>query len=67
MLDLLCLVISFIFGLLDLISSSPLFLSQIRYAIGLLCLVCLAGSLYLGLPVWNGHVALVEAELYFIL
>jgi len=28
----------------------------------LLCLVCFAGSLYLGFRVWKGHVALAEAE-----
>ena len=32
------------------------------YAIVLLCLVCFAGSLYLGFRVWNGHVTLVKAE-----
>jgi len=37
------------FGLFDLISAPPLSLSQIGYAIVLLCLVCFAGSLYLGL------------------
>jgi len=46
-----------------LISASPLFLSQIGYAILLLCLVCFAGSLYLGFQVWNGHITLVKAEL----
>jgi len=45
-----------------LISAPPLSLSQIGYAIVLLCLVCFAGSLYLGFRVWNGHVALAEAE-----
>ena len=57
----------FIFGLLYLISASPLSLSQIDYDIILLCLVCFAGSLYLGFRVWNGQVALVEAELCFVL
>ena len=37
-------------------------LSQIGYAIVLLCLVCFAGSLYLGFRVCNGHVALAKAE-----
>jgi len=37
------------------------------YAIVLLCLVCFAGSLYLGFQVWNGHVALVKAELGILL
>jgi len=32
------------------------------YAIVLLCLVCFAGSLYLGFRVWNGHVALAKGE-----
>ena len=45
-----------------MISAPPLSLSQIGYAIVLLCLVCFAGSLYLGFRVWNGHVALVKAE-----
>ena len=45
-----------------MISAPPLFLSQIGYASVLLCLVCFAGSLYLGFRVWNGHVALVKAE-----
>jgi len=52
----------FIFGLFDLFSAPPLPLSQIGYAIVLLCLVCLAGSLYLGFRVWNGHVTLGKAE-----
>ena len=52
----------FIFGLFDLISAPPLSLSQISYAIVLLCLVCFAGSLYLGFRVWDGHVTLVKAE-----
>jgi len=47
----------FIFGLFDLISAPPLSLSQIGYAIVLLCLVCFAGTLYLGFWIWNGHVA----------
>jgi len=46
----------------DLISAPPLSLSQIGYSIVLLCLVCFAGSLYLGFRVWNGHVTLVTAE-----
>ena len=50
-----------------MISAPPLSLSQIGYAIVLLCLVCFAGSLYLGIWVWNGHVAQVEAELCFFL
>ena len=37
-------------------------LSQIGYAIELLCLVCFVGSLYLGFRVWNGHVTLAKAE-----
>jgi len=53
---------SFIFGLFGLISAPPLSLSQIGYAIVLLCLVCIVGSLYLGFRVWNGHVTLVKAE-----
>jgi len=53
----------FILALFDLISASPLALSQIGYAIVLLCLVCFAGSLYLGFRIWNGHVTLVQAEL----
>ena len=43
-------------------SAPPLSLSQIGYAIVLLCLVCFVGSLYLGFRVWNGHVALAKAE-----
>ena len=58
--DLLCLVDLY---LVYLISAPPLSLSQIGYAILLLCLACFAGSLYLGFWVWNGHVQLVEAEL----
>jgi len=57
---------SFIFGLFDLISAPPLSLSQIGYAIVLLCLVCFAGSLYLGFRVWNSHVRLGKAELCFV-
>ena len=57
----------YIFGLFDLISAPPLSLSLIGYAIVLLCLVCFAGSEYLGLRVWNGHLALVKAELCFFL
>ena len=45
-----------------MISTPPLSLSQIGYAIVLLYLVCFAGSLYLGFRVWNGHVTLVKAE-----
>jgi len=45
-----------------LISAPPLSLSQIGYAIVLLCLVSFAGSLYLGFRVWNGHVILAKAE-----
>jgi len=45
-----------------LISAPPLSLSQIGYAIVLLCLVCFMGSLYLGFRVWNGHVTLAKAE-----
>ena len=45
-----------------MISAPPLSLSQIGYAIVLLCLVCFGGSLYLGFRVWNGHVALAKAE-----
>jgi len=52
----------FIFGLFDLISAPPLSLSQIGYAIVLLCLVCFVGSLYLGFRVWNGYVTLAKAE-----
>jgi len=52
----------FIFGLFDLISAPPLPLSQIGYAIVLLCLVCFVGSLYLGFRVWKGHVTLARAE-----
>ena len=45
-----------------MISAPPLSLSQIGYAIVLPCLVCFAGSLYLGFRVWNGHVALAKDE-----
>jgi len=45
-----------------LISAEPLSLSQIGYAIVLLCLVCFVESLYLGFRVWNGHVTLAKAE-----
>jgi len=45
-----------------LISAPPLPLSQIGYAIVLLCLVCCIGSLYLEFQVWNGHVTLAKAE-----
>jgi len=45
-----------------LISAPPLSLSQIGYAIVLVCLVCFIGSLYLGFRVWNGHVTLAKAE-----
>jgi len=57
----------FIFCLFDLISAPPLSLSQIGYAIVLVCLVCFAGSLYLGFRIFNGHIALEEAELCFFL
>ena len=46
----------------DLILAPPLSLSQIGYAIVLLYLVCVVGSLYLGFRVWNGHVTLAKAE-----
>jgi len=65
--DLLCLVIWFIFGLLDLISAPPLSLSQIGYAIVLLCLVCFVACLYLGFRLWNGLVTLVKAADCFFL
>jgi len=52
----------FIFGLFDLISAPPLSLNQIGYAMGMLCLVCIIGSLYLGFRVWNGDVTLANAE-----
>ena len=52
----------FIFGLFDLISAPTLSLSQIGYAIILLCLVCLVGSLYLGFRALNSHVRLAKAE-----
>ena len=52
----------FIFSLFDLISAPPLPVSQIGYAIVLLCLVSVVGSLYLGFRVWNGHVTLAKAE-----
>ena len=45
-----------------MISAPQLSLSQIGYAIVLLCLVCFVGSLYLGFGVWNGHVTLAKAE-----
>jgi len=45
-----------------LISAPPQSLSQIGYAIVLLCLVCFVGSLYLGFRIWNGHVTLAKAE-----
>ena len=45
-----------------MISAPPLSLSQIGYAIVLVCLVCFIGSLYLGFRVWNGHVTLAKAE-----
>ena len=45
-----------------MISAPPLPLSQIGYAIVLLCLVCFVGSLYLGFRVWNGHVTLAKGE-----
>jgi len=52
----------FIFRLFDLISAPPRSLSQIGYAIVLLCLVCFVGNLYLGFRVWNSHVTLAKAE-----
>jgi len=52
----------FIFGLCDLISAPPLSLSQIAYAIVLLCLVSFVGSLSLGFQIWNSHVTLAMAE-----
>ena len=45
-----------------MISAPPLPLSQIGYAIVLLCLVCFIGNLYLGFRVWNGHVTRAKAE-----
>ena len=45
-----------------MISAPPLSLSQIGYAIVLLCLVCLVGSLYFGFRVLNDHVTLGKAE-----
>ena len=45
-----------------MISSPPLSLSQIGYAIVLRCLVYFVGSLYLGFRIWNGHVTLAKAE-----
>ena len=45
-----------------MISAPPLSLSLIGYATVLLCLVCFAGSLYLGFRVWNDHVELAKAE-----
>ena len=45
-----------------MISATRLSLSQIGYAIVLLCLVCFVGSLYLGFRVWNGHITLAKAE-----
>ena len=45
-----------------MISAPPLPLSQIGYALVLLCLVCFIGSLYLGFRLSNGHVTLVKAE-----
>jgi len=48
--------------LFDLISAPPLSLSQIGYAIVMLCLVCFVGSFYLGFQVWNGDVTLAQAE-----
>ena len=50
-----------------MISAPPLALSQIGYAIILLCLVWFAGSLYLEFRVWNGHVTLEKAELCLFL
>jgi len=48
--------------LIDLISGSPLSLSDIGYTMVFLCLVCIVESLYSGFQVWNSHVAVVEAE-----
>ena len=45
-----------------MISAPPLSLSQIGYAIVLLCLVCFIESLYLGFWEWNGHGTLAKAE-----
>ena len=45
-----------------MISAQPLPLSQIGYAIVLLCLVCFVVSLYLGFGVWKGHVTLARTE-----
>ena len=45
-----------------MISAPSLSLSQIGYAIVLLCFVCFVGSLYLGFWVCNGHVTLAKAE-----
>ena len=42
-------------------------MSQIGYGIVLLDFFGFARSLYLGFRVWNGYVALVEAELWFFL
>ena len=64
--DLLCLVDLYLVYF-DLNSAPPLPRSQIDYAIVLRCSICLAGSLYLGFRVWNGHVELVKAELWFFL
>jgi len=44
-----------------LISDPPQSLSQIGYAIILLCLVYFVGTLYLGFRLWNGHVTLAKA------
>ena len=50
-----------------MISAPPLSLSQVGYAIVLLCLVCFVGSLYLAFQVWNGHVTLAKGEHCFFL
>ena len=50
-----------------MIAAPPLSLSQIGYAIVLLCLVSFVGILYIGFRVWNGHVALAKAEHCFFL
>ena len=42
-------------------------MSQIGYAIILLCLVWFAGSLYSGFQIWKSYVTLVKAELCLVL
>lgn len=61
--DFLCLVWS-ICGLYHLISAPPLVQSLIGYNIVFLCLVYFTRSLYLEFQVWNGYLALGEAELW---